>query len=77
MVEGFKPEDRPAGMTAEPFAGLPETIPVRELRYGVSPRGFRTRSVTQVDAEAYSLKALAEPYGAQCREEQYFHFYIK
>ena len=48
---------------------------VRELRYRVSPRGFRTRSVTLVttllDAEAYPLEALAELYGTRWRVEQY------
>jgi hypothetical protein len=66
---------RPAWMTAEQFAGLPETIPVRELRYRVSQRGFRTRSVTLVttllDAEAYPLEALAGLYGTRWRVEQY------
>jgi hypothetical protein len=77
VVEWFKPrdKDRPAWMTAEQFAGLPDTIRVRELRYGVSRRGFRTRSVTLattlLDAETYPLEALAELYGARWRVEQY------
>jgi Transposase DDE domain len=75
VVEWFKPRVRPAWMTAERFAGLPETIAVRELRYRVSQRGFRTRSVTLVttllDAAAYPLEALAELYGARWRAEQY------
>jgi hypothetical protein len=75
VVEWFKPRDRPAWMTAEHFAGLPETITVRELRYRVDRRGFRTRSVTLVttllDAEAYPLEALAELYGTRWRVEQY------
>jgi hypothetical protein len=32
VVEWFKPEDRPEGMTAEEYATLPETLIVRELR---------------------------------------------
>jgi hypothetical protein len=75
VVEWFKPRDRPAWMTAEQFAGLPETITVRELRYRVSQRGFRTRSVTLVttllDAEAYPLEELAGLYGTRWRVEQY------
>lgn len=75
VVEWFKPRDRPAWMTAEQFAGLPETIVVRELRYQVARRGFRTQSVTLVttllDAEAYPLEALAELYGTRWRVEQY------
>jgi hypothetical protein len=75
VVEWFKPKGRPAWMTAEQFAGLPETLTVRELRYRVSQRGFRTRSVTLVttllDAEVYPLEALAELYGTRWRVEQY------
>jgi hypothetical protein len=74
-VEWVKPKGCPAWMTAEQFAGLPETITVRELRYRVSQRGFRTRSVTLVttllDAEVYPLEALAELYGTRWRVEQY------
>jgi hypothetical protein len=48
-------------------------IVVRELRYRVSQRGFRTHSVTLVttliDAEAYPLEALAELYGTRWRVE--------
>jgi Transposase DDE domain len=75
VVEWFKPKDRPAWMTAEQFAGLPGLIMVRELRYTITRRGFRTRCVTLVttllDAEAYPLEALAELYGARWRVEQY------
>jgi hypothetical protein len=75
VVEWFKPEACPAWMDAERFAGLPEAIPVRELRYVVSQRGFRTRSVTLVttllDAAAYPPEALAELYGTRWRVEQY------
>ena len=35
VVEWFKPADRPAWMTAEQFAALPEAIVVRELRYAI------------------------------------------
>jgi hypothetical protein len=75
VVEWFKPRDRPAWMTAEQFAELPETIVVRELRYRVSQPGFRTRSVTLVttllDAEVYPAGALAELYETRWRVEQY------
>jgi hypothetical protein len=75
VVEWFKPRDRPAWMTAERYAGLPETITVRELRYRVDRPGFRARSVTLVttllDAEAYPLEALAGLYGTRWRVEQY------
>ncbi len=73
VVEWVKPEDRPEWMTAEHYAALPETLTVRELRYEVGRRGFRTRTVTLVttllDAEAYPLDAPAELYGARWRVE--------
>lgn len=69
IVEWIKPEVRPAWMSAEDYATLPETLVVRELRYSVDRPGFRTRTVTLVttllDAAAYSAAALAELYGAR------------
>ena len=44
-------------MTPEQHAALPEAIRVRELRYRITRRGFRTRQVvlvtTLLDAHAY------------------------
>jgi hypothetical protein len=75
VVEWFKPAVRPVWMTAEQFAESPESITVRELRFWITRRGFRTRCVTLVttllDAEAYPLEALAELYLARWRVEQY------
>jgi hypothetical protein len=75
VVEWLKPAARPAWMTAEQFARLPEAIAVRELRYEVGRRGFRTRRVTLVttllDAAAYPAEALAELYGTRWRVEGY------
>lgn len=73
VVEWFKPQERPEWMTAEQYAALPETLTVRELRYEVSRRGFRTNTVTLVttllDAELYPLEALAELYWVRWRAE--------
>jgi len=66
IVQWVKPEAAPAWMSAEAFASLPETILVRELRYHVRQRGFRTRAVTLattlLDADVYSVKELADVY---------------
>jgi hypothetical protein len=74
VVEWFKPKDRPHWMTPEQYATLPETITVREVRYRIARRGFRTRVVTLVttllDAELYPAEALAELYFARWRVEQ-------
>jgi hypothetical protein len=75
VVEWFKPEQRPAWMAAEPFAALPETLTVRELRYQVGRPGFRTRWVTLVttllDGEEYPLEELADLYATRWRVELY------
>jgi hypothetical protein len=75
VVEWFKPAKRPEWMAEEQFAALVGTIAVRELRYRIDRRGFRTRSVTLattlLDAEAYPVEALAELYGTRWRVEQY------
>lgn len=66
IVEWAKPCHRPAWMTQEQYDQLPETLHLRELRYRVGQRGFRTREVllltTLLDASAYSHEALAELY---------------
>lgn len=65
-VEYFKPPRRPPWMTPAEYAALPESILVRELRYAVGRRGYRTRDVTLVttllEADVYPLEALAELY---------------
>lgn len=73
VVEWFKPKECPDWMTAEQYAALPETLTVRELRYEVGRRGFRTTTVTLVttllDAELYPLESLAELYWVRWRAE--------
>ena len=53
-------------LSREEYDALPETILVRELRYRVRQRGFRTHTVTLattlLDAEAYPAVELAELY---------------
>ncbi len=61
-------------MTHEKLAALPESLILRELRYQVGRPGFRTDTITQVttllDAEIYTVEALAELYGVRWRVEQ-------
>jgi len=74
LVEWFKPRQRPGWMTPERYAALPESLILRELRYRVGRPGFRTDTVTLVttllDAESYTVEALAELYGVRWRVEQ-------
>lgn len=76
VVEWFKPEGRPEWMGVEEFEALPETLVVRELRYEVGGRGFRTRTVTLVttllDVGPYPLDALAKLYCMRWRVELNF-----
>lgn len=66
IVEYFKPPTRPTWMTAEKFAALPDKLLVREIRYLIGRRGFRTRRVdlvtTLLDPERYPVEELAQLY---------------
>jgi Transposase DDE domain len=74
LVKWFKPKQKPHWMTWEQFAALPESLIVRELRYQIGRKGFRTENVTLVttllNAEFYPAQALAELYGVRWRVEQ-------
>jgi hypothetical protein len=66
VVEYYRPKTRPKWMSVEEYAALPETIPVRELRYKVSQPGFRVHEVvlvtTLLDPQAYPAVQLAQAY---------------
>jgi hypothetical protein len=65
-VEYFKPNQRPGWMTAEAYAALPEALPVRELRFTIAVRGFRSKQITLVttllDPARYPADQLAQLY---------------
>jgi Transposase DDE domain len=73
LVEYFKPGKRPRWMTAEEYAGLPESIVVRAVRFRVRIPGYRTRAVTLVttltDAKRYPARALARLYAQRWQVE--------
>ena len=62
-----KPKQRPAWITAEAYAELPDQLVVREMRYRTKQRGGRTRVITLVttllDPIAYPAEAIAALYG--------------
>lgn len=66
LVEYFKPKLKPTWMTTEEFAALPSSLRVREVRYRVGRRGFRTHRVdlvtTLLDPERYPVEELAQLY---------------
>lgn len=73
VVAWLKPKARPEWMTAEQYAGLPEELEVRELRYRIDRPGYRVRAVTLattlLDAERYPVGSLATLYRARWRVE--------
>jgi hypothetical protein len=66
LVEWFKPTECPKWMSAEQFASLPGSLRLRELRYEVACKGFRSKEITLVttliDAELYPAEELASMY---------------
>jgi hypothetical protein len=64
IVEWFKPVEKPAWMSDEPWACLPDSIQVREIRRTVRREGYRPITVTIVttllDAERYPAEELVE-----------------
>jgi Transposase DDE domain len=74
VVEYFKPARGPSWLSAAAYAALPESFPVRELRYRIEAPGFRTREVTLVttltDAVAYPADAMAKLYATRWRVEE-------
>ena len=73
IVEYFKPRQSPNWMSAEDYAALPPSLMVRELRYRVVQKGYRTRNIllvtTLLDPEKYSSEDLAELYGRRWQVE--------
>jgi hypothetical protein len=76
VVEWIKPGRRPEWMDAEEYEALPEALVVRELRYEIGGRGFRTRTITLattlLDEALYPLGELARIYGVRWRVELNF-----
>ena len=66
LVMWLKPKTCPAWLTRETLAALPETLVLREVRYGIRTPGFRTRQITLVttllDPASYPVTDLAEWY---------------
>jgi hypothetical protein len=64
LVEYFKPVEKPAWMSAEQWATLPQSIPLREIRRSMQRDGHRAITVTVVttllDAAAYPADDVIE-----------------
>ncbi len=76
IVQYYQPPRCPRWMTAEQYATLPATLEVRELRYWIRQRGFRTQVVTLVttllEADLYPREELATLYGRRWEVETNF-----
>jgi Transposase DDE domain len=66
LVAWLKPTTCPSWLTREALAALPDSLVLREVRYHLGTRGFRTRQVTLVttliDAAIYPVAELAALY---------------
>jgi Transposase DDE domain len=66
LVTWFKPKTYPSWLAREALAALPDSLVLREVRYQLDTRGFRTRQITLVttllDAAAYPIAELAVLY---------------
>ena len=73
IVEYRRQPNVPAWMSSEEYEALPECLLVRELRYRVPRRGYRTRWInlvtTLLDADQYPARELAELYGQRWQIE--------
>lgn len=76
LVKWAKPKNKPQWMDQEQFDALPEELLVRELRYVVQVKGWRSRVViiatTLIDPERYPKAAIAELYGMRWRIETHW-----
>ena len=69
-------KSKPRWMSPAQFATLPDEIVLRELRYQVHQKGFRTKVITLVttllDADVYSLPELADLYRRRWEQKTNF-----
>jgi hypothetical protein len=66
LVPWTKPPNAPRRVRKKDFCGIPETLTVREIRYRVDVKGFRTQTITLattlLDADTYPPEDLADLY---------------
>ena len=66
IVTWSKPQNPPRRIRKKDFRGIPETLAVREVRYRVDVKGFRTQTITLattlLDAQVYPPEDLADLY---------------
>jgi len=66
LVQWFRPKRKPSWMSPNQYQALPQSMVLRELRYRVYRKGYRSKSVTLVttllDPEDYPAEELAGQY---------------
>ena len=66
IVEWRRPKQRPRWMGRDEFLGLPEALRLREVRYRIEAKGFRTHQITLattlLNAQMYPLAELNNLY---------------
>lgn len=76
LVRWFKPTQKPRWMSRQRYDALPDSIVVRELRYTVNHKGFRSKTITLVttllDPRAYPKEELAEQFRGRWEIETSF-----
>jgi len=76
LVTWKKPHVRSTRLTAAEWEALPDQITLREVRFTLRVRGFRTRQIvlvtTLLDHELYPVKELAKLYGRRWEIETDF-----
>lgn len=67
IVEWHKPQNCPPWMNEQEFEGLPDFVLLREIRYHLDSKGYRSKEITLVttliDPKKYSRRALITLYG--------------
>jgi Transposase DDE domain len=73
LVVWTKPAQRPDWMDEPTYAAFPETIKIRELRFRVQRRGYRSQEIvvatTLLDAQVYAKSDLEDLYGQRWHAE--------
>ncbi|MBT8484089.1 MAG: transposase, partial [Phycisphaerae bacterium] len=73
IVDWIKPREAPSWLPEKTWERLPELLRVREMRYRLKRRGYRSRVVTLVtsllDPERYPKQATVELYGLRWQIE--------
>jgi hypothetical protein len=77
LVKWQKPKVRPKWMDRKQFGALPQELTMRELRYTVATKGWRSRVVTiattLLDPKLYPKQAIADVYGIRWQIETHWN----